>query len=66
MDISDNIIPEKIEIIKNLGYLKDNIKCGYCNKFLRFDEAERAHIISKCKGGSNKLNNLCLAHKSCN
>jgi len=65
-DISDNIMPDKIEILNNLGYKKDNINCGYCNGHLRYDEAERAHIIPKCNSGSNKLNNLCLAHKACN
>ena len=60
-------MPDKIEILKKLGYDKDNIKCGYdCGKHLNYDEAERAHIIPKCNGGSNKLNNLCLAHKACN
>ena len=65
-DISDNKIPDKMEILNNLGYKKDNIKCGYCNGHLSYDESERAHIIPKNSGGSNKLFNLCLAHKACN
>ena len=58
-------MPDKMEILNNLGYKKDNIKCGYCNDYLNYDEAERAHIIPKNNNGSNKLFNLCLAHKAC-
>ena len=38
-DISDNKILDKIKILNNLGYKKDNIKCGYCKGHLRYDEA---------------------------
>lgn len=39
-------------------------KCSYCGKTDLALEIE--HIIPKCRGGSNRVSNLCLACRPCN
>lgn len=58
----------KIEVLKNGGSL-----CHICGfpfftdpSALVFDPPEIDHIIPVSKGGQNSIENLALAHRSCN
>lgn len=40
--------------------------CGICGKPIATGDAEVDHILPVARGGSNALDNLQLAHRSCN
>jgi len=50
-------------------WFEDNalwVRCGICGKDLWFGDATIDHIIPKSQGGSDKLEDLQLAHRECN
>lgn len=47
-------------------YYKIKLIKKRCNKSIEFGQDSLEHIISISKGGSNDINNLDIAHKSCN
>lgn len=52
--------------VKAYIYCRDNALCRICGKHVWFTDATIDHIIPRANGGSDKLTNLRLAHKSCN
>lgn len=53
--------------------IRDGDLCAICRQTLNFEHQDPHflaptldHIIPRSKGGSNRLENLQLAHKSCN
>lgn len=40
--------------------------CFYCGRFMNLMEITIEHLTAKANGGSNKRENLYLAHKECN
>lgn len=53
------------EEVKNSLYARDGNNCGICRKLLGA-KSTIDHKIAKSKGGSNRRENLQLAHKLCN
>lgn len=45
---------------------RDGKKCFFCWAVLGFDELTIEHILSVSHGGSDNVNNLCLACEPCN
>lgn len=44
---------------------RDGDRCFYCNRKLG-DDQTREHLVATANGGSNRLDNLTLAHHACN
>lgn len=44
---------------------RDGDRCFYCNRKLGNDQS-REHLVSAANGGSDRLDNLALAHHACN
>ena len=44
---------------------RDGDRCFYCNRKLGNDQS-REHLISVANGGTDRLDNLALAHHACN
>ena len=47
-------------------YARDGDLCFYCSNTVDRADASVEHVLSICHGGSNKLENLVLAHIDCN
>lgn len=41
-------------------------KCFYCGRAINLIGATFDHIVPKCKGGTLRLSNTCIACRSCN
>ena len=60
------INPKSKTMTKNKLLKKQNYKCTRCGKiFMPLDSIETDHIVSKAKGGSDKISNLQLLHAVC-
>lgn len=44
---------------------RDGDRCFYCNRKLG-DDQSREHLVAAANGGSDRLDNLVLAHHACN
>ena len=42
------------------------IRCYYCNEYGKVAGMVIAHIVAHCRGGTEELDNLVLAHDECN
>ena len=42
------------------------IRCYYCNEYGKVARMVIAHIVAHCRGGTEELDNLVLAHDECN
>lgn len=51
---------------RKLIYEREEGKCFWCDKWMRFPDSTRDHIITQSKGGMNTVNNLVLSCFSCN
>ena len=51
---------------KKTIYAKANGKCAICGRPVKFKEMTVDHRVPLTKGGTNDLENLQLAHLSCN
>lgn len=51
--------------IKKKLYAKSD-RCAICTHPMKYEEASVDHVIPLSRGGSNRQDNLQLAHKSCN
>lgn len=51
---------------KKTIYAKANGKCAICGKPVKYKEMTVDHRVPLTKGGTNDLENLQLAHLSCN
>lgn len=58
MDISNS---EKAYI-----YERENKKCFYCKKYLKYRQITLDHYFPKSKGGTSEIFNLVLSCKKCN
>lgn len=47
-------------------YKRDGDLCFYCQKPVDRSEASAEHILSRCHGGTNRLENMALSHIKCN
>jgi len=47
-------------------YQRENECCFYCNKWMRFEDSTRDHIIPKSRGGMNLYENVVLSCAPCN
>jgi 5-methylcytosine-specific restriction endonuclease McrA len=47
-------------------YLRDNGVCDICTIHLRFEDFECGHIVDRCCGGSDDLDNLVVMCTLCN
>lgn len=52
--------------IKMQVYHRDKFKCRYCGVSNNSVKCQIDHIIPVSKGGTNDIDNLCLACKNCN
>ncbi len=41
-------------------------RCWLCGDFMMAEDISIDHVIPRCKGGTNELENLRLAHTTCN
>ena len=51
---------------RSLVISKTNGLCGYCGSVIDSDKCTVDHLVPKIRGGSNQVENLVLACKSCN
>lgn len=49
-----------------LKLLSENGRCKWCGQIVSPEESSIDHIVPKSKGGTNRRDNLALAHKRCN
>jgi len=54
------------EEIRKFIYARDDGRCVYCGKRIRYEEMHLEHKIPKVFGGSNELSNLLCSCKECN
>jgi len=59
------LIPDYRKIKRNL-YDRQKGYCFYCNRKIRFYGSHIDHIHPRCKGGEDKVENLCLSCPRCN
>lgn len=46
--------------------LRDDWQCAYCQRRIDRDDLTLDHVVPRSKGGSNRADNLVLAHGDCN
>ena len=42
------------------------IRCCYCAQYVIVSQADIAHVVPRCRGGADHIDNLMLAHHTCN
>lgn len=52
--------------LTDLIYQRDAGRCHLCGRLVRRADASVDHVIPSSKGGPSTMNNLKLAHRSCN
>lgn len=61
-----NQTTERKEIIVNFLSERDGWNCFYCGEEIDWETVTIDHVISPLLGGEQRMDNLRLAHKSCN
>ena len=58
----------KVEYKRNRKLLlKRKVRmCKYCKKRIKKDEISIDHVVARCNGGGDEIENLALSHKLCN
>ncbi|NLO83054.1 MAG: HNH endonuclease [Clostridiales bacterium] len=52
--------------LKSYIYERDERKCRFCSKHLKYHQASLDHYLPKSQGGTNDVFNLILSCKNCN
>jgi hypothetical protein len=47
-------------------YLRDKGICWICNSFVQLCDYDLGHLVDRCMGGQDELDNLVVMHKRCN
>ncbi len=52
--------------LRSAIYLRDNGICWVCNKFVLLRDYDLGHLIDRCNGGNDAIDNCAVMHKRCN
>lgn len=52
--------------LRSQAYLRDNGVCWVCHKFIELIDYDCGHLIDRCMGGQDVIDNLAPMHKTCN
>jgi len=56
----------KVRFSRQLLYIRDGYKCGYCGEVFSHKDLSVDHVIPKCEGGRSTWSNCISACKTCN
>ena len=58
--------PKGYKRYKNFIVERDGLRCHYCDKLMKYDEAQIDHKVPRVRGGTDAPHNLVLACALCN
>jgi len=54
------------EWLRSEVYIRDRGVCWVCNKFVTLKDYELGHLVDRCNGGADSIDNCAVMHKHCN
>lgn len=64
--MSIGLLPGKRNLLRQKLYERDGTLCFYCGEELIHPDITFEHLVASRFGGSNRIENLVLAHAKCN
>jgi hypothetical protein len=57
--------PEWLKL-RSAIYIRDRGICWVCNGFVKLLEYDLGHLVDRCMGGTDTIDNVAVMHKKCN